>query len=252
MRVNRNYFYFVVIGFLFPFVIYSCFDVDSQKKSVKEQSNSNSKNKSSITHIERGSVVDTFIFKIHPDLPNFVFIIPIDSGVLRNILIYNSADSNLIQNINYSILLNRSPDIVLNNKPGYGNYFFTRDFNFDGFQDIVLLEEYGATGNISYVVWLYNKSKNIFETDDFFKSIDRPILDERKKQITTYVEYGGFDEYLERTYKLKNNKFILMYEVKYWRDYKGDHRNNNYLQMKDSSISYKDTLKLVSRKIVGP
>jgi len=235
MRLYRIYFRFGIIVFLFPIIINSCLENDPQENNGKEQLSSDT----TITRMRNETRVDTFSFNINSSLPDFIFILS-DEETKKGIFIYNSIDSKLIQNI---------PTVGLpyDRPPGY-DFFFTKDFNFDGYKDIVLLLEHGATGNISYRVWLYNKSKNIFETNDFFDDIDSPILDERKKQITTYLEYGGFDEYYTRTYKLKNNKFILMYEVKHWRDYQGD----NYLQMKDSSISYKDTIKLVSRKVVGP
>ena len=243
MRVNRNYFCFVLIVFLFLITINSCLNNDPQKKNDEEHKSSDSTNKS-LPQLKNEAIADTFIFNIHHDLPDFIFILfANESKNVQEIRVYSSNDLKLIQNIPQGILLERPP--------GY-DFFFTEDYNFDGYKDIALLLEHGATVNMSYRVWLYNRSKNIFETNDFFEEIDRPILDERKKQITTYVEYGGFDEYYERTYKLKNNKFILIYEVKYWRDYIGDIRNNNYLQMKDSSIGFRDTLKLISRKKYGP
>lgn len=240
MRLTRNYFRFIVIVFLLPMIIYSCLGKDPKRNNEKELARLDSTKNYLPAEIKNEATADTFIFNIHQDMPDFIFILfANESKNIQEIQIYSSNDSKLIQNIPQGILLERPP--------GY-DFFFTKDYNFDGYKDIALLLEHGATGNMSYRVWLYNKSKNIFETNDFFEDIDSPILDERKKQITTYLEYGGFDEYYERTYKLKNNKFILMYEVKHWRDYQGD----NYLQMKDSSISYKDTLKLVSRKVVGP
>ncbi|MBV6419353.1 MAG: hypothetical protein DAHOPDDO_00569 [Ignavibacteriaceae bacterium] len=240
MKLKRNYFYSIIIIFVFPIIIYSCLDQDSQRINPNEQPHSDSKQRSLPSEIRYEASKDTFIFNIHPYLSDYIFIQSIDTlKVIREIEIFSSVDSQLIQNISLEILSQRPQ--------GY-DFFFTKDFNFDGYKDLVLIEEYSGTGNISYCVWIYNKSKNIFETDDFFRSIDSPILDAKKKQMTTYVEYGGFDEYFNTTYKLNNGKFILLYELKYWRDYKGD----SYLQMRDSSIRYGDTLKLISRKIYGP
>lgn len=241
MGLNRKYFLSFLVIILFSIIINSCSESDPNKNNIKELTSSGSTNKSLSTKLEDETKIDTFYFNIHPDLPDFKFIIKIgEFSVVEEIQIYNSTDTIPTQIITTDIINQRSPE--------NGEYFTTQDFNFDGYKDIELLEDYSGTGNISYCVWLYNKSKSIFETDDLFKSIERPILDEKKKRITTYLEYGGFDEKYETTYQLKNGKFILLYELKYWRDYKGD----NYLQMKDSSIGYGDTLKLISRKKYGP
>ena len=199
--------------------------------------NSTSNNLSPL--IEEVAKKDTFVFRIHRSLPEYKFILSIDElNFINEIQVYNADDTILIQKI-----LTDSLSIYKQKPLDSDQYFFAKDFNFDGFKDIVLLEY--ASSNEGYGVWIYNKSKKIFESNDFFIRMDRPTLNRKKKEITTYYKYGGADEYLFETYKLINNKFILIYEVKYWRDWKGDY----YIPMKDSSIKYGDSLKLVSRKV---
>jgi hypothetical protein len=236
MKICIKYFRLVlIIGFLITLI--SC--NNRQNANFKNKgSNDSTINKTSKTPTEVARQ-DTFIYSIHKGLPDYKFILLIDEYTFINeIQVYLSTDSNLVQRIftdSLSALVQRTPES--------DQYFFTKDFNFDGYEDIVLLEDCGVTGNQTYGVWLYNKSKKIFETNDFFIRIDRPTLDKDKKQITTFLNYGGADEYLYKTYKLINKQFVLMSEVYYWRGEKAP--------MKDSSARIGDTLRLISRRIVN-
>ena len=236
MKIFIKYFRLVlIIGFLITLI--SCNNRQNANFENK-RSNESTINKTSKTYTEVARQ-DTFIYTIHKGLPDYKFILLIDEFTFINeIQVYLSTDSNLVQRI-----LTDSLSALVQRTPESDQYFFTKDFNFDGYDDIVLLEDCGVTGNQTYGVWLYNKSKKIFETDDFFIRINRPTLDKDKKQITTFLNYGGADEYLYKTYKLKNNQFVLISEVKYWR--------GENAPMKDSSIIYGDTLKLISRKALN-
>ena len=239
MGLNRKYFLSFLVIILCSIIIISCSESDPHKNIIKELNSSDSTNKSLSTKLEDETKIDTFYFNIHPNLPDFKFIIKIgEFSVVEEIQIYSSNDSIPMQIITTDIINTRSPET--------GEYFSAKDFNFDGFKDIALLEFWGVTGNEGYCVWIYNQSKKIFETNDFFISMYSPTINKNKKEITTFNRYGGADEYLYETYSFTNNQFVLRCEVKYWRDWKGDY----YIPMKDSSIKYGDSLKLVSRKVV--
>jgi hypothetical protein len=180
-----------------------------------------------------------FVFNIHPHLSSFRFVLVGDpeNYWVDEIRIYKGNDSLPFQIIN-------DEDELMSEPPVKGErYFFTGDFNFDGYEDIAFLKFWGATGNRIYCIWLYDKSKNIFESNDFFKNIYSPSLDYKKKQLTTFEKYGGAGEYQYDTYQFSNNKYMLVNEEKYWIK----NGKNNYYQMKDVLEMVNDTLKLISR-----
>jgi len=223
--------------FLVLINIVSCYK-DSSKLDENNRTvlDSSTKNLSKIVQDVRGKQV--FNFNINPELPDFKFVLIGDSeyNVVDQIIIYQSKDLVPIQTL--SAYQEGAP---LKNE----EYFFTKDFNFDGYKDIALLNWWGASANRGYTVWLYNKSNNTFKKDDFFDDISSPSLDNAKKQLTTYFNYG-IDEYLIKTYQFIEDKYELLIEEKYWRK----EYENGHDAMKDSSIVYNDSLKLVSRKIL--
>lgn len=231
-----KYFDYILI-FLVLINLVSCYKNSSnQKEKDRTDLGSSTKKLSKIVQDVRGEHI--FSFNINPDLPDFKFVLRGDSeyNVIDQIVIYQSRDLLPVQTI--TAYQDGSP---LKDE----EYFFALDFNFDGYKDIALLNWWGASANRGYTVWLYNKSKNTFEKDDFFDDISSPSTDSTRKQLTTYFKYG-VDEYLINTYQFIENKYELVIEEKYWRK----QYENGYDAMKDSSIVYNDTLKLVTRKIL--
>lgn len=226
-----------ILIFLVLINIVSCYKNSSnQNEKVNADLDSSTKKLSKIVQDLRGEHI--FSFNINPDLPEFKFVLRGDSeyNVIDQIIIYQSTDLIPIQAI--SVYQGESP---LRDE----EYFFAKDFNFDGYKDIALLNYWGSSANRFYTVWIYNKLKNTFEKDDFFEEISSPEPDTTKKQLTTYFKYSD-GEYLISTYQYIGNKYELIIEEKYWRK----QYENGYDAMKDSSIVNNDSLKLVIRKIL--
>ena len=82
------------------------------------------------------------------------------------------------------------------------------DLNFDGYLDLRILQNVGATGCNSYVSFLYDPKLKKFV---FNKKLSHMLIlkvDTKKQQIITYDRSGYCQEYM-RYYKVKNNKFVV-------------------------------------------
>ena len=110
------------------------------------------------------------------------------------------------------------------------------DANFDGYQDLELLNDCGATGNCDYDFYLYDRSENKFVFNKFLSGLGTPEFDAAKKQIKTswnmaagiwgsstfefrngeYVEIRRYDsdESGDKTYELKDGKLVLVQSEK--------------------------------------
>jgi hypothetical protein len=83
------------------------------------------------------------------------------------------------------------------------------DINFDGYLDLRLLYNTGATGNNWYGTYLFNPSKGKFVYHKELSQLSGISLDHNSKQIITYNR-GGFCEEYREYYKFSNNKLILV------------------------------------------
>ena len=109
---------------------------------------------------------------------------------LKKILIYSS--NQLVQTIEHN---------------GECLDFELMDWNFDGYNDISVLFDAGATGNTSYRVWFYNKMKGVFEIDkDFLEGSN--FIDTIQKYVVHHYRQGGDSEFWGY-YKYKNNKLVF-------------------------------------------
>lgn len=93
----------------------------------------------------------------------------------------------------------------------------TEDVNFDGYNDIKVLNYAGAY-NSSSSFWLYNKSTKKF---DHYKKLDEvynPIISTGNKEICSKWRIGLSEFYFEKYY-WKNDSLILKEKYKeYWTD----------------------------------
>jgi len=79
-------------------------------------------------------------------------------------------------------------------KDAYYYFLFYEDVDFDGFKDIGLLNNYGATGNYWYNIWIFNEKENKFLLDDYHTGMPSPIFDTLNKEIQVYYRMGACDE----------------------------------------------------------
>lgn len=79
----------------------------------------------------------------------------------------------------------------------------TVDANFDGYQDLQLMSQCGATGNCSYDFYLYDPKANRFVHNDFLSNLGTPSFDQAKKQVTTSSN-GSASDWQNETYQYEN------------------------------------------------
>ncbi|EMJ65610.1 hypothetical protein LEP1GSC051_3241 [Leptospira sp. P2653] len=92
------------------------------------------------------------------------------------------------------------------------DFFVAEDVNFDGYKDIRLIVDQGATGNRWYAYWLFHPSKNRFIENEELDELVNPVFDLKTKTILTYYHLSS-REYVNGTYKFaKNGKLIKIHE----------------------------------------
>ncbi len=95
--------------------------------------------------------------------------------------------------------------------PRDSNWFHTDDFNFDGYNDVYLLTNSGATGNTYGCVWIYNSNLGLFEYSKEFSGLTGYRLDPATKTIATF-ERGGMVGLVHTAglYTVENNRPVLI------------------------------------------
>jgi hypothetical protein len=74
--------------------------------------------------------------------------------------------------------------------PRGSNWFRAQDMNFDGYSDIYVLTNWGATGNELGCAWLYGPKSGRFEFSKEFSELGRLTLDPATKTIATHSNGG--------------------------------------------------------------
>jgi len=82
------------------------------------------------------------------------------------------------------------------------------DINFDGYLDLRLLYNTGATGNNWYATYLFNPSIGEFVYHKELSKLSGMKIDQKSKQIITY-DREGFCAEISAYYKVMNNKLVL-------------------------------------------
>ena len=136
-----------------------------------------------VADVRRGA---EFSLTIHPDLPKYHFhlIGNKKDNVVERIEIQQGEEPRIIQTL-------ATPENSMSESPPKGSeYFKTEDLNFDGYQDVMLLNWWGATGNTGYFVWIFNPSEKKFFFSKEFSEVSNPkSLPETREVATTSV--GG-------------------------------------------------------------
>ena len=83
------------------------------------------------------------------------------------------------------------------------------DMNFDGYLDLRLLDNEGATGNNWYATHLYNPSLKRFVYHRQLSSLSGVVLDPDSRQIITYNREAWCAEYIE-SYRIAKDRLVLV------------------------------------------
>jgi hypothetical protein len=171
-----------------------------------------------IEDLSRGA---RFRFEIAPTLPLFTFkIIPdvrddqngFPQSAVKDIEVFKGDLDQPLQRLTDCDFDEMEPP------PRNGDWIRTDDINFDGYQDIYLLTNCGATGNRHGCIWLYNHASGKFEYSKEFSQLSSYWLDSASKTIRTF-DKGGMAGlvYVANQYKVEGDRPILFWsETQDW------------------------------------
>lgn len=191
---------------------------------------------------EKNNISDTV-----SSVKNSIFKKEIEDSLFVYQLIYTKSDSEIIKMKQLKVKDKISKDIVLLEELDIEiieNYFFfsvKEDFNFDGFNDIQLLNYSGAY-NSCYSFWLYDNKNNRFNHHKGLDEMYNPIILNDKKQICSKYRVGLSDFIMEKYFWEKDSLILFEKHEEYWTD-KGHliitKLVNGEYNTKDSIINYK-------------
>ena len=125
--------------------------------------------------------------------------------VVKSIIVTRLKDNIQIQTI--------TPD---ENYPSCGlpkdQIFIIEDINFDGYNDIRLLQFLPAAPNLPYYYWTYNPPTQKFQRQKALEEITSPDFDPKKKLIYSFWR-GSCCDHGHSTYKYINGKPTLVEET---------------------------------------
>jgi len=161
----------------------------------------------------------SFVVSVAPNLPKFTFrIIPDVQGndqfgnaqsIVRDIEVFSGESDVPMQHLTGCEWVGMEPP------PRGEDWFRTVDFNFDGYPDIYILTNWGATGNNQGCIWLYNSATRGFDYSPEFSALGTFTLDRTNKTIITWSNGGvAGGVHSAQKYKIANNRPVLVYSEK--------------------------------------
>jgi hypothetical protein len=158
----------------------------------------------------------SFVVSIAPNLPKFTFrIVPDVQGndqfgnaqsIVRDIEVFSGTSEVPIQHLTGCEWAGMEPP------PRGEDWFRAVDFNFDGYQDVYVLTNWGATGNNQGCIWLYNSATSRFDYSPEFSGLGTFTLDRPNKTIITWSNGGmAGGVHSADKYKVVNNRPVLVY-----------------------------------------
>lgn len=156
----------------------------------------------------------SFTFDIGKDLPRFTLKIipnkqpPDEYGnadsTIDDIEVYRGDSKDPSQHLEGCDLDGMEP-------PPRGNvWFHADDYNLDGYQDIFLMTNWGATGNYSGCIWLFNPKTGLFDYSKEFSAIDIHHVNADTKTLSSISNSSAVD-YQEERYAVENNLPVLIW-----------------------------------------
>jgi hypothetical protein len=167
----------------------------------------------------------TFTFKIATDVPEFTFKVIPDvqkpdqygnpTTIIQDVQVFAGASSQRLQN------LEDCEWEGMEAPPKGSDWFRAEDMNFDGYKDVYLLTNWGATGNQLGCIWLYDPASGQFEYSKEFSDLGTLAIDPATKTITTHGN-GGIAGRVFRAgkYIVQDNRPVLIITVAQDYDFK--------------------------------
>jgi len=149
----------------------------------------------------------TFQFVIHRDLPAYTFRLAGDSEfkTIDHIEVFRNSETHSVQTLD-ECKMEEQP-------PRREKWLKAEDFNFDGYEDLAMLSAWGATGNLSYCIWLFDPVSGQFVYSHNFSDLGRYQLHPASKTITTTSVAGMAGAiHVFCTYQVVDNRPLLVEE----------------------------------------
>ena len=158
----------------------------------------------------------SFVVSVGPKLPKVTFrVIPDVQGndqfgnaqsIVRDIEVYLGESQQPMQHLTGCEWVGMEPP------PRGEDWFRAVDFNFDGYKDIYVLTDWGATGNSQGCIWLYNPATMQFDYSPEFSNLGTFTVDPAQKTIITWANGGmAGGVHSADKYKVENNRPVLIY-----------------------------------------
>jgi hypothetical protein len=123
-------------------------------------------------------------------------------SLIKEIVITRLKDNKVIQTI--------IPSKQILSSSYRRTFFYIEDMNFDGYSDLRGFCSACYNGDIrnTYLYWLYNPNKEIFEESNELTEISNPYFDKKNQKILS--SWGGGAKYFgQAIYKYRDGKFLL-------------------------------------------
>lgn len=190
----------------------------------------------------------SFTFKIAPNLPEFTFKVipdvqePDQNGnphsTIRDVEVFRGdakLPSQKLEDCEWEDM--EAP-------PRNADWFRTLDMNLDGYKDISILTNWGATGNEQGCVWLYDPDSGRFEFSKEFSHLGRFEIDPKTRTITTHSNGGAAGTIFRAAkYAVQGQHLVLLLTVAQDYDFankeyhcivkRGRGGENNFLTIRD-------------------
>jgi hypothetical protein len=158
----------------------------------------------------------SFTLRIAPNLPEFSFKVipepvPTDQwgnahSTVRDVEVFRADSDAPLQH------LTGCDWSASETPPANSDWFRAEDFNFDGYKDIYVMTNWGATGNQYGCVWLYDPATGRFDYNKQFSELPRYWLDPDTKTILTFQNGGQAGMvHQARKYNVENNRLVLIW-----------------------------------------
>src|SRR3989338_8442443 len=150
----------------------------------------------------RGGVVCSF--KITKNKTPYIFVVTANErNQPQTIDVYYA--TKLVQT------LNLGPEKQSPESPVSTDFIDVDDINFDGKNDLRIVQSTGVTGNVYYLFYVFNPKLSSFEYSEEFSQLPNYARDPEKKIITTHINTGAAGAaFVEETYEVKNDTLVLV------------------------------------------
>lgn len=145
----------------------------------------------------------TCMFRVHSNLPAFTFeFAGKPDNTFGDLVITEGTTGKIVQTIE------NETEAGLIAPAAAKDVLSVVDANFDGYGDLQILSNCGATGNCSYNFYLYDPRTNQFVPNDFLSKLGTPSFDAEKKQVTTSWNSSAADWQTE-TYQYRDGQYTM-------------------------------------------